>query len=188
MARLKSPEKRDAILEAAVHEIARNGLSASTASIARRAGVASGTLFTYFPSKEALLNELYLELKREVYGRVNANFPASASLEHRARHLWTQFLAWALERPEHRKVSVLLNLSEILTPKTRAEALALRGQSEDVLAEISRRPPLRGLPPQFVSSFMAAIQETTIGVVARQPKRRDELIARSFQVFWRAVR
>jgi hypothetical protein len=35
---------------------------------------------------------------------------------------------------------------------------------------------------------MAALQETTIGVVARQPKLRDELIARSFQVFWRAVR
>jgi AcrR family transcriptional regulator len=188
MARLKSPEKRGAILDAAVHEIARVGLSASTASIAKRAGVASGTLFTYFPSKEALLNELYLELKREVYGRVNANFPAGANLERRARHFWTQFLAWALERPEHRKVSVLLNLSDILTAETRSIALDLRGRSEDVLSEISRRPPLRGLPPQFVSSFMAAIQETTIGVVARQPKLRDQLIDRSFHVFWRAVR
>jgi AcrR family transcriptional regulator len=188
MARAKSPEKRGAILEAAVREIARNGLSASTASIAKRAGFASGTLFTYFPSKEALLNELYLDLKREVYGRVNADFPAAANLERRARHFWTQFLAWALEHPERRKVSVLLNLSDILTTETRAKALVLRGRSEEVLSEISRRPPLRGLPPQFVSSFMSAIQETTIGVVARQPRRRDELINRSFQVFWRAVR
>jgi AcrR family transcriptional regulator len=188
MARLKSPAKRGAILEAAVREIARNGLAASTASIAKRAGVASGTLFTYFASKEALLNELYLELKREVYGRVNADFPATANLERRARHFWTEVMAWALERPEHRKVSVLLNLSEFLTAETRAKGLALRGRSEAVLSEIGRRPPLRGLPPQFVSSFMGAIQETTIGVVARQPKRRDELIDRSFQVFWRAVR
>jgi AcrR family transcriptional regulator len=188
MARLKSPEKRDAILEAAVHEIARTGLSASTASIAKRAGVASGTLFTYFASKEALLNELYLELKREVYGRINADFPVAASLERRARHIWTRFLAWALERPHHRKASVLLNLSDVLTADTRAKALALRGRSEEVLTEISRRPPLRGLPPQFVSSFLAAIQETTIGFVVRLPSRRDELIDRSFQVFWRSVR
>jgi AcrR family transcriptional regulator len=50
MARVRSSEKRSAILEAAVHEIARSGLGASTAEIARSAGVAAGTLFTYFAS------------------------------------------------------------------------------------------------------------------------------------------
>jgi AcrR family transcriptional regulator len=54
MARIKSPEKRNAILQAAVREIAELGLSASTAKIARRAGLATGTLFTYFANKEKL--------------------------------------------------------------------------------------------------------------------------------------
>jgi len=62
MARVKSPEKRSAILEVAVHEIADTGLGAPTAKIAQRAGIAAGTLFTYFSNKEELLNELYLEL------------------------------------------------------------------------------------------------------------------------------
>ena len=67
MARVRSPEKRSAILQAAVHEIAKVGLGAPTAKIARRAGVAAGTLFTYFANKEELLNELYLELTGERY-------------------------------------------------------------------------------------------------------------------------
>jgi AcrR family transcriptional regulator len=67
MARIKSPEKRSAILQAAVREIAEAGLGAPTAKIARRAGLAAGTLFTYFANKEKLLNELYFELKIEVY-------------------------------------------------------------------------------------------------------------------------
>ena len=79
MARVKSPEKRAAILHAAVHEIAKVGLGAPTAKIGRRAGVAAGTLFTYFANKEELLNELYAELKGEVYTRVNANFPYEGS-------------------------------------------------------------------------------------------------------------
>ena len=58
MARVRSPEKRSAILRAAVHEIAEVGLGAPTAKIAGRAGVAAGTLFTYFANKEELLNEL----------------------------------------------------------------------------------------------------------------------------------
>ena len=39
MARIKSPEKRSAILQAAVREIAEVGLGAPTAKIARRAGL-----------------------------------------------------------------------------------------------------------------------------------------------------
>ena len=81
MARVRSPEKRSAILQAAVREIAENGLAAPTAQIAKRAGVAAGTLFTYFASKEALLNQLYLELKGEVYTRINTDFPHKGSLE-----------------------------------------------------------------------------------------------------------
>jgi AcrR family transcriptional regulator len=87
MARIKSPEKRSAILQAAVREIAEVGLGAPTAKIARRAGLATGTLFTYFANKEKLLNELYLELKIEVYRRVNTNFPRKANLERRARKI-----------------------------------------------------------------------------------------------------
>src|SRR5260370_30748872 len=118
MARVKSPEKRTAILEAAVHEIAEVGLGSPTAKIARRAGVAAGTLFTYFANKEELLNQLYLELKGEVCTRVNANFPHKGSLERRARHIWSSFLDWAIEFPERRKVSLQFNVSDLITPET----------------------------------------------------------------------
>jgi AcrR family transcriptional regulator len=187
MARLKSPEKRSAILDAAVHEIARHGLAASTASIAKRADVAAGTLFTYFPNKEVLLNELYLELKREVYARVNAKFPASASAEARARHIWTEFLSWAIESPDKRKVSVLLTVSDVLTAKTRAQVAVIRGVIEPSMKELGRRSIEHGLPPEFAAAFLSAMQETTLDFAVRQPKRRKELIEHAFQLFWRAI-
>jgi AcrR family transcriptional regulator len=69
-------------------------LANGTAKIARRAGVAAGILFTYFANKEELLNELYVELKGEVYIRINANFPHKGSLERRARHIWSSVFDW----------------------------------------------------------------------------------------------
>jgi AcrR family transcriptional regulator len=100
MARVRSPEKRSAILPAAAHEIAQVGLGAPTPKIVRRSGVAAGTPFTYFPNKEELLNELYVELKGEVDTRVNASFPHKGNLERRARHMWSSYLDWAIEFPE----------------------------------------------------------------------------------------
>jgi AcrR family transcriptional regulator len=188
MARVRSPEKRSAILQAAVHEIAATGLSAPTAKIAQRAGVASGTLFTYFATKEELLNELYLQLKIEVYTRVNTGFPHKGSLERRTRHIWSSFLDWAIEFPEGRKVSVQLSLSDLVTPETRARTAAARGAVDATLSELGSRGALRGLPAGFAASAMSAMQEATMDFIARQPKQRGVIIERAFQLFWRAVR
>jgi hypothetical protein len=35
---------------------------------------------------------------------------------------------------------------------------------------------------------MSAMQEATMEFIAKQPKQREELIERAFQVFWRALR
>ena len=188
MARVRSPEKRIAILEAAVHEIAETGLGASTAKIAKRAGIAAGTLFTYFANKEELLNELYLELKLEVYTRINANFPHKASLEHRARHVWSSFLDWAIEFPEKRKVSVQLNVSDLITPETRMRTAAERGAVDATLSELGSREALRGLPAGFAAATMSAMQEATMDFIAKQPKQRKALVEGAFQLFWRTFR
>jgi AcrR family transcriptional regulator len=82
-----------------VREIAESGLSVSTAKIAAGAGLAEGTMFRYFPSKSDLLNELYIELRTEMFLAMCAHFPHEADLRNRARHIWTEYLRWAMKRP-----------------------------------------------------------------------------------------
>ena len=188
MARVRSPEKRKAILQAAVHEIAKAGLGAPTAKIARRAGVAAGTLFTYFATKEKLLNELYVELKGEVHIRINANFPHKGSLERRARHIWASVLDWTIEFPEKRKVSAQLTVSDLISNETRRRTAAQRDTIEGTLSELETGGALRGLPAGFATATMSAMQEATMEFIAKQPKQREPLIERAFQVFWRALR
>ena len=60
MARNSDGTKREAILDAAVVEIARHGYYQTTvAMIARRAGVADGTIYLYFSNKEKILFSLF---------------------------------------------------------------------------------------------------------------------------------
>ena len=60
MARNSDGTKRTAILDAAVVEIARHGYHQTTvAMIARRAGVADGTIYLYFANKEEILLSLF---------------------------------------------------------------------------------------------------------------------------------
>ncbi|MBW7461250.1 TetR/AcrR family transcriptional regulator, partial [Paenibacillus sepulcri] len=92
MARPLSEEKRKALLTAATNEVASAGVAASTIRIAKNAGVAEGTLFVYFPTKDDLLNQLYLELKSDLMGFLAADYPADASIREQIGHLWSSFI------------------------------------------------------------------------------------------------
>lgn len=187
MARIRNPENRSAILDAAVHEIALAGLAAPTAKIAQRAGIASGTLFTYFASKDELLNELYHELKLELYARINAGFPHEAELRTRAHYVWSVSMAWTIEFPEKRKVSVQLSLAEAVTQATRERTAAQRATIDRTLADLGDRAAFRNLPKGFASATMAAMQEATMDFIARAPRQRKALIENAFELFWRTV-
>jgi len=66
MARKRTPGKRDRILEAAVKVFARKGyFAARVADIASQAGVADGTIYLYFRSKEDILVSLFDEIMAE---------------------------------------------------------------------------------------------------------------------------
>ena len=168
-------------------EIAETGLAAATAKIAARAGIATGTLFTYFVTKEELLNELYLQLKREGYARVNREFPRNASLERRVRHIWTSYLEWTIEFPLRRKVVAVLNMSDLITADTRAQAAAERKLVETTLRELEGRKALQSFPAGFAAAMMSAMQEATRDFIAAHPRRRKQLSESGFAVFWRAV-
>src|ERR1700733_2914559 len=99
MARPKSDDKRNAILAAATQVVAEQGLGAPTAKIAKVAGVAEGTLFTYFATKGELLNRLYLELKLELREAMLQAVPKTNSARNRLRHAWQQYVRWGVSYP-----------------------------------------------------------------------------------------
>ena len=62
MAQTPAPDKRRAILDAAITVFARQGFhSARVSDVAAEAGVAYGLVYHYFDSKDQMLNELFSE-------------------------------------------------------------------------------------------------------------------------------
>jgi AcrR family transcriptional regulator len=75
-----------AILEAAEQVASERGLEAtSTAAIAQRAEVAVGTLYNYFPDREALLAALFKLRREEMLPRIVAAAEAAKALPFEAR-------------------------------------------------------------------------------------------------------
>src|ERR1700688_2497515 len=85
----KNDEKLGAIADATFALVEKTGLSGLTmADIALAAGIATGTLYVYYPSKEALINDLYRKSKTAAAGRLLRGFDMSLPFRSRARILW----------------------------------------------------------------------------------------------------
>lgn len=67
--RADARRNRARILDAAEHVFAERGPSGSTEEVAARAGVAIGTVFRHFPTKQALLQAIMKELLERLAGR-----------------------------------------------------------------------------------------------------------------------
>lgn len=81
-------DKRDRILDAAVRVFAKEGFHATKVSdIARAAGVADGTIYLYFTSKEALLVSLFEDRVERLLGYMNRELAKLATPPARYRRI-----------------------------------------------------------------------------------------------------
>jgi AcrR family transcriptional regulator len=187
VARPRSEDKRNAILDAAAEAVARMGVGAPTAKIAKLAGVAEGTLFTYFSSKDALLNQLYLELKADLGRAMTSGYPSGKSLVERARHVWNGFVGWGSAHPLKRKAMTQLAVSDRITEKTRKSAGEAFAQINGMIRESLAGGALRDQPLAFAGTIMSAIADVTMEFIAREPGRAKRYTKAGFEAFWKAV-
>lgn len=97
----KMEAKRCAILNAALALFAKHGFEGTPVpDIAAKAKVAAGTIYRYFPSKEALVNVLYRTWKRDFLTAVAQDFPAEGAPREQFRHLWNAMRDFQLDSPK----------------------------------------------------------------------------------------
>ncbi|WP_201746216.1 TetR/AcrR family transcriptional regulator [Veronia nyctiphanis] len=93
-------DKKQAILDSALTLFVTQGYHAtSTATLAKTAGVATGTLFHHFPNKEAVLQALYLQVKSE-FADLMKTALLGKDLRHTFSDLWCLGINWALKNSE----------------------------------------------------------------------------------------
>lgn len=93
-------DKRELLLEAATKLFVERGFHATpTSAISKEAGVSAGILFHYFKTKDDLIVELYVELKKEFTGLVLKDIEKLTSDIGKIRLIWSNSWNWGLENP-----------------------------------------------------------------------------------------
>lgn len=188
MARPLSEEKRDALIAAATELVAAQGVGATTAKIAKRAGLSEGTLFTYFATKEELFNQLFMELETELAHTLLEGYPQKDAIgQDRVRYLWNQFIDWGAAYPNKLKALKQLKVSDRLDEACRKFGEEVFGAMKAELKQ-SMEPHLRpGQTMGYLHAVFAALAETTLDFIARYPEQAKQYKQVGFDVFWHGL-
>ena len=188
MARPRSDERRTSILEAATRVISSQGLTAAaTSAIAKDAGVSNGSLFIYFDTKTTLLNELYVQLKKEMAEAAFADVPPSLDPREQMHHVWTRWLAWATAHPDKRSTLAQLEVSEDIS----AESHTIVRESQRDMAELLERSraggPMADVSISFALVITGAIADATMDALIRDPVSPKGRSEAAFEAVWRVL-
>ena len=187
VARQKSEDKRSAILEAATRVFAERGLGAATSAISGAAGIAEGTLFTYFETKDALVNALYRELKLEMAAEMMAGFPRGESVRTRLEHVWNQYVEWGRRNPLRQRTLKQVEVWNGLTKESKKAASAPFAELEKMIEEAERERIVQDLPRRFVEATMGALAETVIELARQDPQRAKVYQKAGFEMLWGGI-
>jgi len=189
VARPKSEDKRNAILDAATRVFAERGLTAApTSEISKQAGVAEGTLFTYFKTKDDLINALYREIKLELAVAMMSGFPRKTSVRNRLRHVWDGFVNWGVANPQQRKVLAQLQVSGMLSKESFEAGNAPFVEMQDMIRGAMEQHILRAeLPIELISKVLAALAEATMDLIVLKPAIANKYRNGGFEIYWAGI-
>lgn len=91
-------EKREKLLAAALNLFVEFGFhDTPTSKIAKEAGIANGTLFYFFSTKDELVKALYIDIKSHLNGHISETIKDETSLQGILKGYYSATLHWALK-------------------------------------------------------------------------------------------
>jgi AcrR family transcriptional regulator len=186
MSRPKSDGKRKAILDAAQRVFAERGVgNAPTSAISKAAGISEGSLFTYFKTKDDLLNELYLDMRRD-FDRQLGDYPYQADARTRLRYVWDTFLNIGIANPKRLPILRQIRASgKLLKDKEIPGSAVLETLNATRDAVIGG--DFHDAPLEFMVLLLRAHGEATIEFIVAHPEQEAQCRELGFKLIWRGL-
>ena len=166
---------------------AERGLSAPTSAISHAAGVAEGTLFTYFATKDEMVNALYREIKLELADAMMSDFPRRASVRERFQHVWDRYVIWGVNNHAQQRALQQITVWSGLTEESKRAGIAPFLEIEKMAEAAVAQHLFLDRPLEFIRAAMAALADTTMEFMRRDPDQAEMYRRNGFEMLWAGV-
>ena len=183
-------DKREAILDAALTLFAERTFDGTPVPlVAETAGVAAGTIYRYFPSKEALVNALYRRWKGEMQRTLVEAVAGGSTVREQFGLIWRGLWRFAVDNPRAIAFIETHHHAAYLDDESRALAAEIDAQTTAFVHASQASGAIREVEP---GTLLALVMGAFTGLVKRAGAdglRYDEAAVRQTEeMMWSALK
>ena len=185
--RESSPDKQEAILETALTLFTERGFAGTpTSLISKEAGVATGTLFFYFKTKEELIDTLYRRVKSEAAKEMGRGIDKEKSAKAKLRRLGRNAAGWGIKNPAKLKFMEQFAHSPFVSTSAHEEGMSHFLFLEELVRQGIRDGEIRNVEPSGLFCLMASALSGMIAhaLSTDDRKEREQIIEDGLDFIW----
>ncbi len=183
---MAEPKDRAAAVRSALRTlVARSGFhGASMSAVAREAGVATGTAYTHYASKDELVVATYCETKAALGVAVTTGLDPAAAVEDRFRAMWLACYRHLKANPEHALFLLQVENSPYRGP---AHEASLADDDDPLLAQVALPDVAARLLPLPLDVLYELALSPAVRLAAAAPELNEQQLGLVADACWRAV-
>lgn len=178
--------KRDKILNTMLELVVKQGIQATPMSqVVKESGVAAGTIYHHFSSKDEIINELYLNLKREFGKALTGNNPPATDYKGLFFQTWKNLYDYFCENETLFHFAEQIGHCTMITPETKQKGEVyylpiLEFFAAGVAQNHLREMDLKLMSNLIYGNIVTAVQLTLSGDLIMTRERLDAVIQSSW--------
>jgi TetR/AcrR family transcriptional repressor of multidrug resistance operon len=160
---------------------------ASMSSVAQRAGVAAGTIYVHYASKDELVLAVYRDVKRELGSAAVATVDSDTPPRMRFETMWRNVLAHLSADPDRARFLIQVDASPYSAP---AHTDVLADRDDPLMAAASTNDMVEvlvDLPPDVLYDLGFGPAVRLAASRAGEPPLDEDELARLVEACWRAI-
>jgi AcrR family transcriptional regulator len=186
-------DKREEIVKTSLELITEHGFhGAPMAMIAERSGVAVGTIYRYFESKDMLIKELFRELEDRIYAVAMDGYSVNNTVRERFLHLGAHILRFCIANPLefryleqfHNSPYGVVHRRDKILGKRDAKNIYCELFEEGIKQQVVKELPMVVLFDLALGPLIAVARDHILGFVMLD----DVLITRTIEACWDGVK
>jgi len=189
---MEKNDKRCAIVRATLDLVAEQGFhGAPMALVAERAGVAAGTIYRYFESKDVLINEVHHYLEERFFTALMEGYPEDDQVRDRFLHIGKVLVRYCISAPLEFRFMEQFHNSPYGVAHRREKFFGKNNR--DIITELFNEALSKGIVKDLPLPVLFGLAFGPLLAVCRDHilhfiELDDELISRSVEACWDALR
>lgn len=179
---------KENICKQAIRLFVKRGFSASVNEVVAKAGIAKGTFYHYFESKEDLIVELYKTLMFEIEKECVTEYGGESAREY-SFNVFGAIVKWFITHPHKFNYIVIFETSPYIKKVVGKVDETLRSPLENTMKKVDMGM-LKAYPPEMITFFDFSFTRAAANYFLSFPAPKqcfEERFRMAFDMYWDGV-